>query len=67
MSTHDIADFAEAFARWEQRYRDNRPTFMTPEECAAMKVADLAQQNAIYFAAILRELDDERVSKEAHQ
>ena len=52
-----VADFTAAFERWEQNYRDDRPAFMTPEESDAMAVAELSQGRAIYFAALLRELD----------
>lgn len=51
--THD--DLVQAFADWENNFRLNPETFMTHAEVAAMAVAPLAEQSAIYFMALLRQ------------
>lgn len=49
--THD--DLVQAFADWESNYRTNPDNFMSKEEVAAMEVAPLSEQCAIYFMALL--------------
>lgn len=51
--THD--DLVQAFADWESDFRLNPDKFMTQEEVAAMAVAPLAEQSALYFMALLRQ------------
>lgn len=51
--THE--DLVQAFADWESNFRLNPDSFMTTAEVAAMGVAPLAEQSAIYFMALLRQ------------
>lgn len=58
--THD--DLVQAFADWESNYRTNPDNFMSKEEVAAMAVAPLAEQSAIYFMALLRQRRSQETS-----
>lgn len=44
----------QAFEAWENDFRANPEDFLTAVEVAAMKVAPLSEQRAIYFMALLR-------------
>lgn len=48
--------FAAAFELWETRFRDQPIGFLTAEEVAALAVANVSQERAIYFTALLREV-----------
>lgn len=48
--------FTAAFVLWETRWRDDPAEFLTVEECAAYEIADISTQRAIYFCALLREV-----------
>ncbi|MGE0329710.1 MAG: hypothetical protein AB7P37_03345 [Ramlibacter sp.] len=50
-----LAHLTHAFAAWETNYRADPDTFMTPAETAAMAVATVSEQRAIYFTALLRQ------------
>lgn len=50
-----LDDLVQAFADWESNYRLQPDNFMTHDEVAAMAVAPLAEQPAIYFMALLRQ------------
>ena len=52
--TIDVAALAAAFEWWETAYRADPATFLTEDEMAAMEVAPLSEQRAIYFAGLLR-------------
>ena len=45
----------QAFEDWENDFRANPDGFMTPEECAAMETATLAERCAIAFKAYIRQ------------
>lgn len=51
-----LAHLTQAFEAWESRYRTCPSTFMSPAEVAAMEVATVSEARAIYFAALLREV-----------
>ncbi len=44
-----------AFEAWESGYRAKSEAFYTPEETAAMAVATVSEERAIYFMALLRD------------
>lgn len=50
------AQAAAAFALWEERCRAEPSDFLTADEVARSKVADLSTQRAIYFLALVREV-----------
>jgi hypothetical protein len=50
-----LESLTQAFADWETNFRANPDNFMTADEVAAMAVAPLAEQSAIYFMALLRQ------------
>lgn len=45
------------FALWETRYREHTTDFLSTEEVAALEIADVSESRAIYFLAVLREID----------
>lgn len=49
------AIFTKAFEDWETAYRANPTGFYTPEECLAMEVAEVSEQRAIHFLALIRQ------------
>lgn len=50
----------KAFEAWESQFREYPDDFFTHEEAAAMEVATLSEQRAIFFMAFLR--DTQQVS-----
>lgn len=48
-------EHAQAFEAWEKEWRENPDAFLTVEEAAAMELATLSEQQAITFAAYLRQ------------
>lgn len=48
-------EHAQAFEAWEKDWRENPDAFLTAEEVAAMELATLSEQQAITFAAYLRQ------------
>lgn len=54
INTVTVQQLARAFEAWENEFREDPSSFLTPEECAALEVATLSDQRAIYLAAIMR-------------
>lgn len=48
----------EAFKAWEDEYRKDPTSFLTPEECEKMEVADVSERRAIAFIAYVRQRED---------
>ena len=46
----------QVFEKWEADFRESPDGFLNAEETAAMEVADLSEQRAIHFMALLRSL-----------
>lgn len=51
--------FVEAFKRWEEGYRANPEKYLTEEEMRNMDVNDISTDRAIYFTALIREIEQE--------
>lgn len=49
--------YAKAFWTWEHEFRMSPEKFMTADEIAASEELPLAEQRAVYFASILRSLE----------
>lgn len=54
--TATTEELAAAFALWETEFREAPEGFYTPEEVAALKVADVSQARAIALQAYLRKV-----------
>jgi hypothetical protein len=46
----------QVFEAWETDFRSNKADFYTADEVARMAVAELSEQRAIHFMALLREV-----------
>lgn len=63
--TVTIEALTKAFELWEKKYRSEPANFLTAEERTEMAVATVAEERAIYFACLLRDVE-KNIAEKGH-